>query len=217
MYKNNKNEDINTFKEEFENEVNIVLKEHRIKAINVSTYKGDGIAFYDEEMQDNGVDSRPIFYYKSIYEKFNESHTDMNTFIKNIVPTIIDAVDYGAKIKNDMVKEVLKTEITIIPELVNKDSNAELLENVPHRVIHDLALIYRKDVMLGNKDFGYKKGTAIVTNKLADKLNLDESKLYELSKEYIKNNIEVTSMFEVINKELDEEGFSEEAKEVILS
>lgn len=66
-----------------------------------------------------------------------------------------------------------KTKVNIVMMLVNSEKNVELLKSVPNRQFHDLSIIYCLPRNLISHE--------IITNSMAEELDIEEDELYELS------------------------------------
>lgn len=84
----------------------------------------------------------------------------------------------------------------VVFSLVNKEQNQEMLSKVVHREFQDMAVVYRWLVTKSEESIS----TSIVTNRLAESLNISEQQLYEHA---MKNTPElmpmkVKSLFDVV-------------------
>lgn len=74
----------------------------------------------------------------------------------------------------------------IIYELINTEKNKELLKRVPHREYLNLSIIYR--IMMDLPDGTFN--SAIITENLAESMQLREDELYEIASENTKHRLE---------------------------
>ena len=73
--------------------------------------------------------------------------------------------------------DIKKDEIVI--QLVNREMNAEMLNDVPHKIQNNLAVIFR---WIASKDEN-GLGTVLINNSMMQQLGLNEEELYEVAKE----------------------------------
>ena len=94
--------------------------------------------------------------------------------------------------------DVMKNKLVM--EVVSAETNADLLETVPHKDIEDMAVIYRFDV----KDIVGEGASVIVTNKMLDNYGITPDQLHE---DAVKNAPEIRpiviqGMAEVLAKQM---------------
>lgn len=122
----------------------------------------------------------PNIYITELYN-FYQDCPDMDQVLKKTAEFFMKSVEYvqhiALKVKLENPKE------NIIMALVNSEENKELLAHVPNRSLLDLSIIYRIMVELPDTTLN----SAIITNELADKFELSESKLYDIAKENTPN------------------------------
>lgn len=88
--------------------------------------------------------------------------------------------------------------------LINTKQNAELLETVPHREIHDLSLIYRWRIQMSNHELA----TGLITNDIAQKGGWNEEQLYDMAMANMKTLLptKVMTMKDTLEELLEMEG-----------
>lgn len=119
----------------------------------------------------------PSIKIDSLYEDYENGKS-----LIDIVNEAYDLLKTTAPFEMDTVKNPSE----IIPQLINRKINAELLATVPHRIINeDMALIYRALVLeTDNGTISY-----IIKNNEALALNMTEEDLYNRSLSELKANI----------------------------
>lgn len=121
--------------------------------------------------EDNKMFISPIIYLDDILEYRNEKNITEEMIAKNIIRILDDNRTSDIKKNiNELLTTVDKTKI--IPELINLDSNKDMLKNIPYRVIaDDLALVARYNLT--------EDGSTIITKDLAEKLHLSEKEILD--------------------------------------
>lgn len=120
------------------------------------------------------IAAMPNIYLDEMYEEFR-SKQDIEEVLRLIAALIIhhtgsfDAqqVDLDFKSKKD----------SIVMNLINRELNQELLENVPHKDVMDLSIIYR--IIMEQDDSGL--ATILVDNHIMEELGLSEEELADLA------------------------------------
>lgn len=96
---------------------------------------------------------------------------------------------------NNMTYENIKDRI--FTHLINRENNKEMLETVPNRNFMDLSMVYRID--LQSRD-DIQMASAVITNKLAEHLGIDEETLYNTAMKNTKDilRLNVKPMSEIL-------------------
>lgn len=135
----------------------------------------------------------PVISLEAFYKQYQCcQHT-----ISEIADQILDKYK-EIQIKNDfdisMIFNYSSAKNHIQARLVNTEKNAELLENIPHRNICDLSVVYYIQVLL---ETGRSGGT-LINNFHLSRWNVTESDLYEQAKENMKNDGLLLNLFTLV-------------------
>ena len=155
-----------------------------------------------------GKDERqacPTIYLDEMFERYNACGS-LPTVMKEIAEIFSVGMEKAPDVMDKMDIENCKDRI--IFQLINTEQNKELLANVPYRPFQDLAIIYR--VVVEMKEEGL--ATAIVTNKMADAIGINEEELFKLAAENTKriNPVKVVGMNAMLRETFASTGASEE-------
>lgn len=117
----------------------------------------------------------PTIYLESFFEKY-QSGQDMKHILENIADVrlrneVAETFDVGQITDFERVRE------KIVPRLISKEWNRELLELRPHKIIADLAVTYH--IMMGQDFSGI--ASAPVTNQLMEAWGVDVDTLHDLA------------------------------------
>ncbi len=165
----------------------------------------------------------PTVYSNYLYERYKEisditiqkglPEDPMDVVLGEIYETIRKSVDKTPEVlKSDNIK-LEKMPDNVVLQLVNTEQNQAMLENVPHREFEDLSIIYRWTVGFTN-DGIY---STVVTNEMAERVGLDEEKLYQLAKDNTKRLLpaQVMAMSDVVVEMMVEEMMNSMPKELL--
>ena len=86
---------------------------------------------------------------------------------------------------NDLDMEKIKDNVIMV--LVNQEQNREMLQNVPHRPFHDLAVIYRWVITQNEEGMG----SVVISNELSERAGLSEEELFQHAVENTKEMLPV--------------------------
>lgn len=109
-----------------------------------------------------------------LYEKYQESG-NYDQVLDNAVDTITHGLenspelDVGALTDYEAMKEKLSLEV------ISKEANAEVLQNVPHKDMEDMAVVYR--FVLDSDTAG--RSTVLVTNNMLDNYGITADQLHQ--------------------------------------
>ncbi|MBR3785198.1 MAG: hypothetical protein IKJ77_02185 [Firmicutes bacterium] len=125
-------------------------------------------------MPPGGYGGSPTLYLDELFDYYENCSNFAKTCQKAAAIFVI-GMDYLSKIDICDAGDLPKDNIIFV--LIPQRGNERLLAGVPHRLIMDLALIYR--VVLISEQDGIN--SAIVTKEMAEELDLTEEDLYKLS------------------------------------
>lgn len=163
---------MNKFQEELEKRVlkelgkEYEVRRETIKKVNVIY---NGITF----IKTSGQSISPTLYPEQLYELYANGGT-FDGIVKRVVELVLKRWEGESEIN------LLENfdENRVIPVLVNKSLNIDLLSGVPHRDFCDLSLMYKYAVSQ-DKD---EVASTIITDNLAKKWKLDEEMLFNIVK-----------------------------------
>lgn len=113
---------------------------------------------------------RPIVYLDGIYEQYTSGES-FDSVLKDAAKRMI--MGY----KQIPIVDVKRDKRKITFQLVNTKQNQKMLADIPHRKFNDLSIIYRY-IMDSETD---NIQSFVITNKIAEVLQLDEKDLYNLA------------------------------------
>lgn len=115
----------------------------------------------------------PVFELANIYKVY-EKWTDIEKVAKLILLCAGFPDEYTAQVP----EAIDPCESRIFYTAVNKDKYADMLKRVPHRMVHDLAVVYhiKYDERAGKDGF-----STIISNEMADLLGKKEEDLFKLA------------------------------------
>lgn len=142
--------------------------------VNKVNVKREALCFKNTE---KSMSVYPTLYFDDYYEDYLR-HGDLSLTLRTMASGFVNAAEEGKHFIVDM-ENTQWLRSNVVMTLVNKEANLHLLETCPYREFLDLAIIYR--VICSKDDDGF--ASAIVTNDLMGKMQLDENELYELAKE----------------------------------
>ena len=133
----------------------------------------------------------PIYYMDNLYKDYLSNGNFDLTMVE-----LIEKLKFSEMEKPDFDLDFNKIKDKVILELVNSENNKGLLENIPHRNIADLSVIYCWIIDANN----YGITSAIVTNQVAEEINLSENDLFKSASENLKKTSPATikSLEEVV-------------------
>lgn len=183
------------FAEKVKYELDEKIKE---EGLNVSTVIGTGYKNNSEVLEITirtpGDQIAPCFWLDDIFKEYQRliAFKSEDEVMKEAISSIWEGYknSYEASEEyrkfiaslSDLATDYEKAKDKIVYQLVNADKNNKLLSGVPHRLIEDLAVIYR--VETGKRD---EKSQAIVSDAIMDAWNITEEDLYRQAEQNTKN------------------------------
>ena len=147
-------------------------------------------------------DSRvvPMIYLEEFYKQY-ESGIQLENILKTIANIRVKHNDDIDVPSLDFLTDYESSKGNIILKLVNAETNAAFLEDKPHRIIADLALIYA--VKVDCHKYEDINGSCTINNSMLETWNVTEDMLYEVAISNLKENasIDFRSMSKLLGTE----------------
>lgn len=116
----------------------------------VTVPKNNGVRLDALSIKNSTSNIAPIIYLDSYYKDYNNDRS-----IESIIDSIISVCKRESEIKDEVIRNFTDFSVMkdyIQSKLVNKESNIELLKNVPHREFLDLAIVYIANIPFGDEN-----------------------------------------------------------------
>jgi hypothetical protein len=127
-----------------------------------------------------------------------EAGTDMDEVVNHTADSVEKAFREAPQIDITAITNYEQMKSKLSMEVVSADRNADLLQNVPHEKMEDMAVVYR--LMLGQMDEG--SGTVLVTDQLMERFGITHEQLRQDALENAPEirPSEIRGMSEVMNE-----------------
>ncbi len=124
----------------------------------------------------------PMIYTENIYDGYLGSDMEAEPYIDNTIRNYMEYFEKGMEImaKRSIEIENIIDKDSLFPQVINAEKNKEYLKDKPHRLMLDLAIIYKYEA----PDFN---GNVAVNNSMAEKLHMPEEQLYETAIKNLEN------------------------------
>ncbi len=196
--------DYQEFKADFKDLVEKTFEDKGIHDVEVENRLVDKVnETYDAfTIKHTGSDVGVNISVTEAYSAYAKDEADIKTIANAMVNRTVEAL-MNAPVISDGINDIQNYDVMknkLVMEVVSAETNAELLETVPHKDIEDMAVIYRFDV----KDIVGEGATVIVTNKMLDNYGITPDQLHE---DAVKNAPEIRpiviqGMAEVLAKQM---------------
>ena len=142
--------------------------------------KNNGIQLYGMSIRIPGSDITPQMYLDNAYQSYSMG-VSMEEILKKLAEKYLESVEAAPKLGiHNFDYENWKDSLFMCA--INADKNGELLSNVPHQMVEDLAVVYR---YLIDED-GDVFGTVLVNNDHLKYWNIDSEMLHEQAEKSMK-------------------------------
>lgn len=118
----------------------------------------------------------PTIYVQDLYQYYLKCKSEEQV-CQRAASIFVMGMDYAKRLRSESCLNLSRDNIVYC--LINAEENHRLLEDVPHRMTLDLALIYR--IMIHEEESGFN--SAIITYDLAEEMGLNEEELFALAEE----------------------------------
>lgn len=149
----------------------------------VTVPKNNGVRLDALSIKNSTSNIAPIIYLDSYYKDYNNDRS-----IESIVNSIISICKRESGIKDEVIRNFTDFSIMkdyIQSKLVNKESNIELLKNVPHREFLDLAIVYIANIPFGDEN---GEGTVQINRNHMEMWGINEEEMFNIAKFNSVNN-----------------------------
>ncbi len=140
----NNNMDFQQFCEYIRDNIRHFLPENlSIKDISIqSCTKNNGNVLTGLQISVPGSPLSPVLYLNSAYDSYRNGYSSLDTVMKNTSNLFIRELPRLGPMDFSYFKDFDSVKDSIYCKLINYDSNKELLADVPHKKLEDLAVVY---------------------------------------------------------------------------
>lgn len=135
----------------------------------------------------------------AVFEKHHfDSIADENLeefFDEHVLPAFEEDIVKKEDEAPEFIIDLLRTG-TVFPVAINAEANEEILAEIPHRRVMDLALVYRLIVSME----GDAVSSVLYTNRTMMLAGISEAELFERAMDYARANICVRSVFDILKE-----------------
>lgn len=150
-------------------------QDYNVHEINIMEQRKNNNVIWDALSIKGDRNIVPAIYLESYYQ----AHTDgvsMDAILQKIADVYMESMEQVGNFTADEFQyEKIKNGIFVVVQ--NAEMNRELLEEVPHEIRDDLALLYRVNVELSNGE----KGSVLIHNTHLRSWGIDEKTLKEVA------------------------------------
>ena len=131
----------------------------------------------------------------NIYEAYNQGQ-DYGELVDKAVEVIQENIEFKPSIEVSAFTDYEQMKQTIAIEVVSAERNKEMLENIPHQMMEDMAVVYR--FVIESDNVG--RGTILATHKLLESMETTAEQLFEDAMKIApeKHPVVIKGMFEVL-------------------
>lgn len=130
-----------------------------------------------------GSNIAPVMYFDNLYDNYRQDG-DMRRVLTEFAETYVAAFDRKEPVyENAMSLNKQSILENVVFNVINKDLNHELLENMVSRDFNDLAIVYRVVLAANSKE----TASILVKNEFAKTYNISEEELYSAARTNTKN------------------------------
>ena len=161
--------------------------------------KNNGVELNGLTVRKTGQKISPVLYLDQYYRNLQQGLTNIQDICKNVAEGIIQN-QRSFDVNDILDPEKIKDRVTF--SVIGAKNNISMLQDMPHRIKDDMAMVYRIIVNQENQEVGSVK----ISDQLAESLNLNEKDLYNMAMENTPKLFpaQFQSMFDVLKKMMPE-------------
>ena len=150
-------------------------QDYKVHEISITEQRKNNNVIWDALSIKGDRNIVPAIYLEPYYQAYTEG-IKMDTILQKIADLYMESMEQVGEFSADGFQyEKVKNGIFVVVQ--NAEMNRELLENVPHEIRDDLALLYRVNVELSNGE----KGSVLIHNTHLESWGIDEKTLKEVA------------------------------------
>lgn len=167
--------DYQDFREQFTQDVKVKLVANDMENLELSVQPVEKMNESYEAMTvtPEGSNIGVNLNLERFYEAY-ESGTDYDEVVDRAVDAIENGVNQIPDINVELLQDYDQMKDKLVMEVVSAETNAELLDKVPHHELEDMVIVYR--FVLDNDEDG--RATILVTNNLLDNYGVTAEQLH---------------------------------------
>ena len=161
--------------------------------------KNNGVELNGLTVRKTGQKISPVLYLDQYYRNLQQGLTNIQDICKNVAEGITQN-QRSFDVNDILDPEKIKDRVTF--SVIGAKNNISMLQDMPHRIKDDMAMVYRIIVNQENQEVGSVK----ISDQLAESLNLNEIDLYNMAMENTPKLFpaQFQSMFDVLKKMMPE-------------
>lgn len=161
--------------------------------------KNNGVELNGLTVRKTGQKISPVLYLDQHYRNLQQGLTNIQDICKNVAEGITQN-QRSFDVNDILDPEKIKDRVTF--SVIGAKNNISMLQDMPHRIKDDMAMVYRIIVNQVNQEVGSVK----ISDQLAESLNLNEKDLYNMAMENTPKLFpaQFQSMFDVLKKMMPE-------------
>lgn len=161
--------------------------------------KNNGVELNGLTVRKTGQKISPVLYLDQYYRNLQQGLTNIQDICKNVAEGITQN-QRSFDVNDILDPEKIKDRVTF--SVIGAKNNISMLQDMPHRIKDDMAMVYRIIVNQENQEVGSVK----ISDQLAESLNLNEKDLYNMAMENTPKLFpaQFQSMFDVLKKMMPE-------------
>ena len=150
-------------------------QDYKVHEISITEQRKNNNVIWDALSIKGDRNIVPAIYLEPYYQAHTEG-VNMDVILQKIADIYMESMEQVGNFSADEFQyEKIKNGIFVVVQ--NVEMNRELLENVPHEIRDDLALLYRVNVELSNGE----KGSVLIHNAHLESWGIDENTLKEVA------------------------------------
>ena len=109
-----------------------------------------------------------------VFEAYERSGGNYDALLTHVTEKFTDAIENMPIYDANQLTDYAFIKDKLVLEVVNAEKNEQMLENIPHKSIEDLAIVYR--AQLGRDEDGI--ATVLITNQMLEKMDITAEQLH---------------------------------------
>ena len=132
----------------------------------------------------------------NVYDSFTDGNATFDEICAHLVSQTREAINHMPAFNLEGVDDYENMRTKLLMEVVSAEANKELLETVPHKLLEDMAIIYRFDAT----EIAGDGASIVLTNVLLDKFGVSAEQVHQDAVKFAPQNrpLEIKGMGEVL-------------------
>ena len=161
------------FLEFAKNETRAAIPDAVVKSQQVDKLQGE--SYTGLSVRPEGSNAAVTMNLNNAFERYQEQPGSLTSLMDKVISDVRAALSQIPQVDTTQLGDYSKVKDQLIMQVIPVEPNAEMLENLPHKTVEDIAVVYRIDV----SDSRHHDASILITNQMMDQFGITSEQLHQ--------------------------------------